>query len=470
MPKIYQKSVQKSIRKSRKSKDSTHNNSSLSKKKLRKALKKKSARKKSVINTSSSSKRTPEPTEPLFTQGDISIRNADDLKVLLNESLQSYAIELGVEIANALLEEDVAKLCGSRSERVLNRTAYRHGSQAGYVVMTGQKIAINKPRVRSLEGNEIDLQTYQQMQNEEAMPEAAFTKMVRGVSCRDYEDVVDKVRAGFGIKKSSVSKGFIKESAKQLKEFSERRFDNTIFTVIMIDGVAFGEEVMICALGIDVEGNKQVLGVCQGETENAQVVTALLTNLRDRGVKTSEPTLFCIDGAKALAAGIKRVFGTNAVIQRCQFHKQRNVKKHLAKKHHAELKQRMNSAYQHHDYETAKELLEQTVEWLEGLNIDAARSLEEGLEETLTVIRLGVTGELRKRLSNTNTIESMFSRVRDITRRVKRWRDGNMRHRWCVAGLMRAEEGFRKMRGYRQLSALQRSLTAFILDKKTETV
>jgi transposase-like protein len=293
--------------------------------------------------------------------------------------------------------------------------------------------------------------------------------MVRGVSCRDYEDVVDKARAGFGIKKSSVSKSFIKKSAKQLAEFSERRFDNTVFTVLMVDGVAFGGEVMICAIGIDVEGNKHVLGVCQGETENAEVVTSLLTNLRDRGINTSQPTLFCIDGAKALAAGIKRVFGKNAVIQRCQFHKKRNVEKHLAKKHHAELKRRMNAAYHHRNFDVAKKLLKQTVAWLKGINIDAARSLEEGLEETLTVIRLGVTGELRKRLSNTNAIESVFSRVRDITRRVKRWRDGNMRHRWCVAGLMRAEEGFRKMRGYRQLSALQQSLTAFVLDKETET-
>jgi len=236
MAKRYQKSAQKSTRKSQKSKDSTHKQQALAKKKRNKLLKKnkQATKKKNAHKTPSSSKRTPEPTEPLFTQGDISIHNADDLKSILNDSLHSYAIELGIEIANALLEEDVAKLCGSRSERVLNRTAYRHGSQAGYVVMAGQKIAIQKPRVRSLEGNEIDLQTYQQMQNEAAMPEAAFTKMVRGVSCRDYEGVVDKARAGFGIKKSSVSKGFIKKSAKQLAEFSERRFDNTLFTVSLL--------------------------------------------------------------------------------------------------------------------------------------------------------------------------------------------------------------------------------------------
>ncbi len=472
MSKRYQKSAQKSTRKSQKSKDVTHKQKALAKKKRNKLLKKKqkAAKKKNDQGNVTSPKRTPEPTEPLFSQGDIPINNADDLKSILNDSLHSYAIELGIEIANALLEDDVSKLCGARSERVLNRTAYRHGSQAGFVVMAGQKIAIQKPRVRSLEKNEIDLQTYQQMQNEAAMPEAAFTKMVRGVSCRDYEDVVDAARAGFGIKKSSVSKNFVKASVKQLAEFAGRRFDETLFTVVMIDGVAFGGAVMICALGIDAEGNKHVLGVCQGETENAEVVTALLTNLRERGVSTSQPTLFCIDGAKALAAGIKRVFGRHAVIQRCQIHKKRNVEKHLAQKHHAELKRRMNAAYESDDFEAAKQQLHETVRWLEEINPDAARSLEEGLEETLTVIRLGVTGELRQRLDNTNTIESMFSRVRDVTRRVKRWRDGDMRHRWCVAGLLRAEAGFHRVRGYRVLPALQQSLTAFLLDNETETL
>ena len=226
--------------------------------------------------------------------------------------------------------------------------------------------------------------------------------------------------------------------------------------------------MMVAALGVSSDGSKHVLGIRQGETENAEVVTSLLTDLRDRGVCTDQPTLFCLDGSKALRAGVTRVFGSNAVVQRCQIHKQRNVEGHTPKRHHDELRRRLKNGWSANDYDTAMTRMKDTVAWLRTINRDAANSLLEGLEETLTVIRVGLTGDLRRFFATTNAIESMFSRCRDVTRRVKRWRDGDMRHRWCVSGLLRAEEGFRRIRGYKDLPDMLMSLDELAVDKSSQ--
>jgi transposase-like protein len=300
------------------------------------------------------------------------------------------------------------------------------------------------------------------------MPASALAKMVRGVSCRDYAAVVDTARAGFGIEKSSVSRHFVRATQQQLEEFQRRRLDMHTFVAILIDGVDFAGATMVCALGLADDGTKHVLGVRQGDTENAEVVKSLLADVRDRGVPTDQPLLFVLDGSKALRAGVARVWGAKAVIPRCQIHKKRNVTAHLAKKHHQELDRRLNAAYYGKDYESSLKQLRETVAWLDKLNPDAANSLREGLEETLTVIRLGLTGDLRRLLSSTNAIESTFSRVRDVTHRVKHWRDGSMRHRWCVAGLIRAEAGFHKVKGYRQLPKLMQAVKKLILDNQDQ--
>jgi len=298
------------------------------------------------------------------------------------------------------------------------------------------------------------------------MPDAALTRMVRGVSCRDDEAVGETARAGCGVKQSSVSKNFVQASADQLKEFDQRRFDEVTFAAIFIDGVAFGGEVMVVARGVDEDGCQHVLGLRQGETKNAQVVSDLLCDLRDRGVETTRPTLFCLEGAKALKSAVKKVFGDNAIIQRCQFHKTRNVESDLSQTHQREARRRLNDASaQTHD-DDAKRMLDETIEWLRPINRDAASSLEEGLEETLSVIRLGLTGDMRRFFRSTNALESMFSRVRQITRRVKRWQGGDMRHRWCVAGILRAEDGFRKVRGDRDIPKLMEAVERLVLDNK----
>ena len=413
--------------------------------------------------------RTPSASEALFSIGELTINDADQLRLLMNESLTSFAVEIGTQVALSLLEDDVTRLCGDKSQRVLDRVNNRHGTQPGYIILGGQKVAVRRPRVRSVGDEEVELPAYSNLQAEDAMPAAALAKMIRGVSCRDYEAVVDTARAGFGVKKSSVSRNFIQASREQVEQFTQRRFDETTFTAVFLDGIAFSGEMMVAALGVAEDGTKHVLGVVRGETENAEIVTSLLTNLRDRGLNTTVPTLFCLDGSKALAAGVKRVFGTNAVIQRCQEHKTRNVEGHVAKKHQPEVRRRLNEAYAQVRYADAKQLLMLTVVWLGTINPDAAASLEEGLEETLTVTKLGLEGELKRFFRTTNAIESMFSRAREITHRVKRYRDGDMRHRWCITGLLRAEEGFQRIRGYKDLPKLTTALKQHVLDIQNQS-
>jgi putative transposase len=286
--------------------------------------------------------------------------------------------------------------------------------------------------------------------------------MVRGVSTREYEQIIDVARDGFGVAKSCVSRGFVRASAADVRKLAERRFDVERFAVVMVDGVEYAGETMVEALGITDDGVKRVLGLRQGATENAEVCAALLEDLRERGLDTGRPTLFVLDGAKALHAAVTRVWGRNAEIQRCQVHKMRNLKAHVSEKHWPELVRRLSEAYHETDYATAKASLEGTARWLDRLNADAAASLREGLEETLTVVRLGVPGALRRTLATTNPIESTLSVTRRVTARVTRWRDGDMRRRWCVAGLLRAEGKFRRVKGHRAMPALLKALEAVV--------
>ena len=367
-----------------------------------------------------------------------------------------------------MLFRSVEQLCGPRYQRPSDRTATRYGHQSGFVCVGGQKLTIDRPRVRSTrpDEGEVALPLYDKLQQPEALPQAFLRRMVRGVSCRDYEGVVDLAADSFGVKKSSVSRGFVRASARSLRDWARRRYDSTRFVAVFIDGIEYAGETMVVAVGLDEHGTKQVLGLRQGATENAEVVKSLLEELVERGLKPSQPTLFVLDGAKALVAGVKRVFGRFAVVQRCQVHKKRNVQAHVAERHHPELNRRLHEAYSETNYAAALGQLESTVRWLAKLSPDAAASLQEGMAETLTVVRLGLPATLRKTLASTNVIESALGVTRTVTGRVKRWRDGDMRSRWCAAGLRRAEEKFHRVKGYRQIPQLVAALDAELLDVK----
>jgi transposase-like protein len=377
----------------------------------------------------------------------------------MQDPLEALALELGLLVAAGLLEDEVTRLRGHRYQRRPDRTCSRYGHQRGTATLAGQKIALPRPRVRRTDGGgEVPPETYARLQAPDAMPRAVLRRMVSGASTRDYEQIIDIARDGFGVKKSSISRDFVRASAAQVKALAERRFDNEHFPVIMIDGVEYAAETLVVASGITADGTKRVLGVRQGATENAAACIALLEDLQARGLDTSRPVLLVLDGAKALHAAAKRVWGQNAVIRRCQIHKKRNVKAHVPEKHHAELDRRLSEAYRETSHETAKTTLEATARWLERINPDAASSLREGLEETLTVVRLGLAGALRRTLATTNPIESALSVTRRVTARVTRWRDGDMRRRWCVAGLLRAESEFRRIKGHRALPLLIQAL------------
>jgi transposase-like protein len=258
------------------------------------------------------------------------------------------------------------------------------------------------------------------------MRKSVMRNMVLGISSRNYEEAVTDFIKGYGIKKSSVSRHFVKATAEQMREFLERDLSGLDLVAIFIDGIEFKGHLLVVALGLDKGGKKHVLGLWQGATENAAVCMSLLEDVARRGLDVGKDYLFVLDGSKALRSAVAKMFGSDATVQRCHQHKRRNVLDHLPKEHKHSIDARIGAAYKMVDYHAAKKSLELTVKHLEKLNPSAAASLKEGLEETLTIHRLGVTGLLRKTLQTTNPIESCFSVTRTITGRVKRWRGDDM--------------------------------------------
>ena len=386
----------------------------------------------------------------------------DERVALIQDGLNSLACQLGLIAAQEMLDAEIFELCGPMHHRIPERAASRWGRQRGTVVLNGRKMPIQKPRARLVDGREAILETYQRLQSPEAMPENALRRMIRGVSCRDYEGCLEPMAKGFGTKRSSVSRGFVKASGKRMKDLAERRFDGQEFVAVFIDGVPYGGEMLIVALGVLASGpdagTKVILGLRQGATENAQVCTDLLADLRDRGLSFDEPMLFVLDGGKALTASVKRLCGPKVQIQRCQQHKIRNVQGYLPEKYHDDIRRRMAAAYACEDAKDGERQLKNLVAWLMRINKDAAASLQEGLQETLTVARLGLPPMLAKSLVTTNPIESAFSVATKVTNRVKRWRGGDMRQRWATTGLMRAEAAFNRLKGYREIPLLQAAL------------
>ncbi len=402
-------------------------------------------------------RKTPEG-ERQFVQMPLS---REERVAMIQDGLNNLACQLGLMAAQELLQAEIEDLCGPMHQRLPGRPASRWGSQGGTVVLGGRKVPIQKPRARLAGGGEVMLETYRRMQNPDAMPENALRRMVRGVSCREYEGCLEPLAKGFGTKRASVSRGFVQESARQMKGLAERRFDGQGFVAVFIDGVPYGGEMLVVALGVKAgagAGEKVVLGLRQGATENAQVCTDLLTDLRDRGLSFEDPMLFVLDGSKALTAAVKRLCGSKVQIQRCQQHKIRNVLSYLAEKYHDDIRGRMADAYACKNWQEGQKRLHNLAAWLMRINKDAAASLREGLDETLTVSRLGLPPMLARSLVTTNPIESAFSVAAKVTGRVKRWRGGDMRQRWATAGLMRAESAFKRLKGYREIPLLQAAL------------
>jgi len=397
-------------------------------------------------------------TKTLSESVNVNILDIEALEEYACKGLLNLSVELGLMIFSQMMEEETVKIAGPKGKHNADRSAYRHGKEKTQIVLGGTKIQTERVRVRGLDGSEQQFRTLELFQNEDSLNKALLTRLLCGVSTRKYDRSMDYGSDdALCTSKSEASRRFIKGMKALRDEFFSRLLDKQ-YPVMMIDGLCIGGLTVIVAMGIDNDGNKHILGIREGGTENNEVVKALFADLIDRGLDASEPRLYVIDGAKALYKAVKDTFGSGSQIQRCQVHKKRNVLEHLPKSEQANISIAMSNAYKEFDYKEARAALMRIHRNLEFRYPNAAASLLEGLEDTLTVHRLKIPGLLRQTLSNTNVLESANSICRSVVKRVGRYRNGADVMRHAAAGFMEAEKGFRRIRGYKQIPLLQSML------------
>lgn len=377
------------------------------------------------------------------------------LELLLEgrRSLDELCIGLGYELAGLLMRVEQRRVVGefygrgSRHERA--------GSDPGSVVLGGARRRVRRLRVKDKDsGKSIPLKSYEKMQREGYLDERALSLMIKGLSCRDYEEAMIDGLERFGVSKSNVDRKFIKASGKLLSSLRERRFEGKRWFAVLIDGDRYKGTHIITAMGVDVTGDKEVLDIIAGDTENAQVVGDLLDNLIARGLEIdATETLFILDGSRALRSAVQKRWGEGVFIVRCRQHKIRNIQSYLPKRYHGEVRKRVTRALEMLSYGAAREELMKVRRWLQSINPDAASSLDEAFEELLTLHKLEIPHTLRTNLKSTNLIESAFARSAHLTRNVKRWRNADQALRWAAASLLEAEKKFRKIKGFREIQA-----------------
>lgn len=372
-------------------------------------------------------------------------------------------IDAGQKVLAALMESDRMALCGPKGVPDAQRQAVRGGSTAARVVLGGQRIAVRRPRARSLTQGELTLPSFAWAACGDPLDAATMAAIAAGVSTRRYASTQEPVPASHkpgAASKSAVSRRFVQLSQEQLAQWLARPLGELDLPVVMIDGIHFRDRVILLALGIDVQGNKHVLGLREGSTEATRVVTSLLSDLVDRGLAAERMRLWVIDGGKALRKAIVQTFGATARIQRCQEHKRRNVLAHLPEDMHASVKRALKDAWSASDAELGRRQLQRLASSLQARHPGAAASLREGLDETLTVQGLGITGALYRTLRTTNPIENLNSSVARYCRNVKRWGDGQMVLRWVASSLSDAAGRMRKLRGCSHMRNLLKALDA----------
>ncbi len=380
----------------------------------------------------------------------------------LRQGVGELIRQAGLQLIGLVMEEEVRELVGERSQPQPARTANRWGAERGYCVVMGQKVPIQRPRVRTVENQEVRWGSYELFHRGEPLTETVWEKLMLGLSTRKYGQAIRQFTEAYGLEKSAVGEHFIEASRAKLKDLMERRLDQTRLCALLIEGTPFEGQQMVAALGIHADGRKTILGLRQGATENATVVGELLDDLVNRGLDFTAPRLYILDGGKALTAAVKKYAGESAAIQRCPVHKRRNVLDHLTDEHKPAVAKKLNAAYGREDYATAQQALNALHrEWMD-LNPSAARSLGEGMEETLTVHRLHVPVQLRKTMASTTVIESAFSIVEQVCKNVKRWHGGDQRERWVGSGLLVAEKRFHRVQGYKQIPILLAELEALV--------
>lgn len=392
----------------------------------------------------------------------------------LIETARTSIDELMSEAARGFVEQllvlSAREVAGAKHPGRCEGEVLWHGSQAGRVVLAERKLALKRPRLRSRagRGKEVAIPVYERLQAEPRLGERIRDILVRGVSTRKYREVLPRMAGTVGIAKSSVSRRFIRASQEALEALMGRRFDELDILAVWIDGIVVDSHHILAAVGVDAEGNKHLLGLRQGSSENAQVAKDLLCDLIERGIRPDRVRLFVIDGSKALRAAIEELFGDQAKVQRCRIHKMRNVTERLPKPIAAQVRAVMHAAYKLPEKDGIAKLRQQA-SWLKAEYADAAASLLEGLEETFTVNRLKLTPSLMRCLASTNVIENPNGAVRRVTHRVSRYRDADMTLRWTATGFLEAEKSFRKIQGHRQLWVLATALGRSIEEVDVKT-
>ena len=390
------------------------------------------------------------------------------------EGLLALSVEVGLGVLRELLEQEVDEVVGPKSRWNPDRTAVRHGHENGEVTLGGRRVPVKRPRARTADGeSEVPLRTYEHFAERDPLEEVVLERMLAGVSTRRYRraqepvgpEVEDDARS---TSKSAVSRTFVHRTRQLLWNLMNRPLADLRLAVIMLDGIELHGRTNIVALGITTEGEKLALGVWDGSTENAAVAAALLSDLVDRGLDVEQGMLFVIDGSKALRKAIRQVFGNDVPVQRCVQHKLRNVVEHLPERDREPVKAKLRRAWKETDHDRALEQLTRLACELDRSHPGAAASLREGMEETLTVTRLGVVGNLKLTLQSTNPCESMISTVRVIHRNVKSWSSGDMCLRWTAAGMLEAESRFRKVQGYRGLANLTVAIEHDLLRRRQQ--
>lgn len=371
-------------------------------------------------------------------------------------------IPLGLRAVEEALIAEVESLAGLRYQHESGGSkVVRWGKQKGSVFIADQKLPIEVPRLRDRDNNrEISLETYGRFQSPRSNDLGLYRRVAAGISCRDYEAAAEAVPEAFGVAKSSVSRRFVRASARALKNLMERRHDDQEWLVLLIDGKTFAKDQLVIAMGVTVEGEKRILGIVQTATENRRVIAPFLRELADRGFASrGERLLVVLDGSKGLIAAGMEVFGDRIDIQRCQWHKRENVVSYLPKRDQAVFRRKLQAAYEQASYADAKHALDRLYHDLKRKNESAARSLAEGLEETLTLHRLGVFPELGTSFKTTNLIENVMNGVDRRTKRVGRWTTSDQKLRWCASALLDVQKKFRRVRAYDKLHLLKAALT-----------
>ncbi len=371
-------------------------------------------------------------------------------------------IPLGLQAVTDELQQAVVDLAGERYQRKApGQPLRRWGSQRGSVYLGDQKLPVDVPRVRNVgDDTEVLLGAYQALQTPRNMDQGLLLRMLKGIATRNYDACAETVPEAFGLSSSTVSRRYVKATARKLAQFQERCLEDYDLVALFLDGKSFADEQIIIALGVTLDGRKIPLGFVQAATENERVCRRFLADLVDRGLQYEAGLLVVIDGAKGLYKAVMSALKGHACVQRCQYHKRKNVVSYLPKCEQDRLRHKMEAAYSKPTYEGAKKALDALKPELELMNQSALSSLEEGMEETLTLHRLGLMSTLSQSFRTTNCIENVNSLLQQLTHNVRRWTNSSQRHRWVATALLDIEPRLRRIKGCRHLPMLRQALQA----------